>query len=137
MDNDFLIYYQLKSLSTIPLDQYKQNFKQKAYKDIIIIIIIRDKMTSIRPMSDLCKSFAKISERHHKDGEPVFMTTNAKGNLVVLSLATFEKQVALMELYQKLAVAERQAVEGAKTLSHEEVFSKLRKKIDGRRADEG
>ena len=87
-------------------------------------------MTIIKPISDLRNNFSKISETCHTQGEPIFLTKNGRVDLVVMSLATYEKQEALIELYQKLAVAEQQSVADVRTMSHKEVISKLRKKIN-------
>lgn len=88
-------------------------------------------MPTIRPISDLRNNFNLISEIAHQDGEPVFITKNGQSDLVVMSHATYEKQQALIELYQKLAVAEKQSNEGAPKKSHSEVIKNLRRQIDG------
>jgi hypothetical protein len=48
-----------------------------------------------------------------------------------MSHALYEKQQALIELYQKLDVAEKQSNSGATKASHGEVMSKLRSRIRG------
>ncbi|MFC4600821.1 type II toxin-antitoxin system prevent-host-death family antitoxin [Cohnella hongkongensis] len=89
-------------------------------------------MPTIRPISDLRNNFNLISEIAHQDGEPIFITKNGVSDLVVMSHATYEKQMALIELYQKLAVAEKQSNEGAPRKSHEEVMENLRRQIHGK-----
>jgi len=86
----------------------------------------------IRPVSDLRNNFTFISETCHKDGEPVFITKNGQSDLVVMSHAQYEKQQALIELYQKLAVAEKQSLSNAPKISHNDLMNKLRSKIDGK-----
>ncbi|HET7580801.1 MAG TPA: type II toxin-antitoxin system Phd/YefM family antitoxin [Bacillales bacterium] len=88
-------------------------------------------MPNIRPISDLRNHFNNISDTCHKEGEPVFITKNGKSDLVVMSHSLYEKQQALIELYQKLAVAETQSAYNAETKSHEEVMEELRRKING------
>lgn len=61
-------------------------------------------MPIIRPISDLRNNFNDISEICHKEAEPVFITKNGQGDLVVMSMALYEKQQALIELYEKLSV---------------------------------
>jgi plasmid stabilization system protein ParE len=46
----------------------------------------------------------EISKICHKEGEPVYITKNGKGDLVVMSITRYEKQEALLELYQKLSI---------------------------------
>ena len=90
-------------------------------------------MPIIKPISDLRNKFNEISEICHKEGEPVFITKNGKGDLVVMSLATYEKQEALLELYHKLSIAEQQSQSAPDTqrVSHEEMMHQLRKRLHG------
>ncbi|MGG6310357.1 type II toxin-antitoxin system Phd/YefM family antitoxin [Paenibacillus macerans] len=89
-------------------------------------------MPIIRPISDLRNNFNFISETCHKDGEPVFITKNGQSDLVVMSHAFYEQQQALIELYQKLAVAEKQSQSNAPRTSHVDLVKKLRGQIDGK-----
>jgi hypothetical protein len=47
----------------------------------------------------------------------------------MVSHGAYEKQQALIELYQKLALAEKQSNEGLTRKSHKEVMNKIRSKI--------
>lgn len=88
-------------------------------------------MTIIRPISDLRNDFKAISEVCHRQGEPVFLTKNGKGDLVVMSLSTFEMQEARLELYQRLAVGEKESAGGDGKKGHKEVMKRLRDKVHG------
>ncbi|MCX5808178.1 MAG: type II toxin-antitoxin system prevent-host-death family antitoxin [Proteobacteria bacterium] len=88
-------------------------------------------MPIIRPISDLRNNFNMISEICHKEGEPVFITKNGQGDLVVMSLAMYEKQKSLLDLYQKLGEAEIESASGAKTISHAGMMKKLKEKVNG------
>ena len=88
-------------------------------------------MPIIKPISDLRNNFNQIADICHKEGQPVFMTKNGQGDLVVMSLALYEKQQAMIELYQKLGEAEVQVVEKAPRKPHREVMEELRSKING------
>ena len=88
-------------------------------------------MPTIKPISDLRNNFNQISEICHKDGEPVFITKNGQGDLVVMSMALYEKQQALLELYQKLGEAEAQSNNGLKRISHGDLMKNLREKLNG------
>ena len=87
-------------------------------------------MPIIRPVSDLRNNFAKISEICHQEGEPVFLTKNGRGDMVVMSQALFEKQKALIELYQKLAEAENESKSNAPKKSHEKLMAEMRAKLN-------
>ncbi len=71
-------------------------------------------MPIIRPISDLRNNFSSISETVHGDDEPVFLTKNGIGDMVVMSLDYYEKQLARIELYQKLNEARDEIRNGAK-----------------------
>ena len=61
-------------------------------------------MPEIRPITDL-RNTNEISELCHKKQEPIFITKNGYGDLVVMSIKTYERQMALLGVYQKLAEA--------------------------------
>ena len=80
-------------------------------------------MVVIRPISDLRNRFNEISELCHKEGGPVY--------LVVMSIARYEEQQALLELYQSLAVAEQQSSSKGGRRTHGEMMALLRKRLHG------
>ena len=84
-------------------------------------------MPLIRPITDL-RNTNEISEMCHKKREPIFITKNGYGDLVVMSMETYESQLAIVGVYKKLAEAEVQISEGDTLLDGEEVFKKLRNK---------
>ena len=84
-------------------------------------------MPEIRPITDL-RNTNEISELCHKKQEPIFITKNGYGDLVVMSMETYERKMALLDVYQKLAEAEKQIADGVPLLDGEEVFKKLRTK---------
>jgi prevent-host-death family protein len=90
------------------------------------------RMPIIKPISDLRNNFNYISEVCHTEGEPVFITKNGHEDLVVMSHAFYEKQQAIIELYQKLAEAEKESTDPlVQKIDHSELMSKLRSHIHG------
>ncbi len=87
-------------------------------------------MPTIRPISDLRNNFNIISDICHKNAEPVFITKNGQGDMVVMSLALYEKQQALIELYQKLSEAEAESQSNETKISHKDLMTKMRTKIN-------
>ena len=83
-------------------------------------------MPLIRPMSDLRNKSNEISELCHKEDRPIFITKNGRGDLVVMSKAHYEKLVDLLELYQKLGVAEAQDAAGEKGVTHHQMMNRLK-----------
>ncbi len=63
-------------------------------------------MESIRPISDLRNNFADISKTVHETGQPVFLTRNGYGDMVVMSMEAYENMRFESEVYSKLAEAE-------------------------------
>ena len=84
-------------------------------------------MPEIRPITDL-RNTNEISELCHKKHEPIFITKNGYGDLVIMSMEAYERKMGLVEVYQKLAEAEKQIADGVPLLDGEEVFKKLRTK---------
>jgi len=48
-------------------------------------------MPQIRPVSDLRNIFADISRIVHETSEPVFLTKNGYGDMVVMSMEAYER----------------------------------------------
>lgn len=59
-------------------------------------------MATIRPSSDLRNKYNEISEFCHTYQEPVFITKNGKGDLVILSNAEYERLSGKQELHRLL-----------------------------------
>ncbi|SKA07002.1 type II toxin-antitoxin system Phd/YefM family antitoxin [Selenihalanaerobacter shriftii] len=87
-------------------------------------------MPTIKPVSELRNNFKKISELCHEEGEPVFLTKNGHGDMVVMSLGLYEKQQALLELYQKLSKAETESLSEAPKTSHDKLMKEMKAKLN-------
>lgn len=83
-------------------------------------------MPQIIPIRDL-KNTSEISERCRTVGEPIFITKNGYGDMVIMSMEAYEKQMRLLEVYEKLADAEEQIRTG-KTTSAADSMHYLRQK---------
>lgn len=64
-------------------------------------------MPKIIPIEDL-KNTSKISEMCKESDEPVFVTKNGYGDMVIMSAETYEKKFYLLYVYEKLDEADRQ-----------------------------
>lgn len=83
-------------------------------------------MPQIIPIKDL-KNTAEISELCHASEEPVFITKNGYGDMVIMSLETWEKQRYLTDVYRKVDEAERNIADG-KTHEPRDVAAELKAK---------
>ena len=88
-------------------------------------------MINIRPVSDLRNKFGEIEETVKQRG-PVYLTKNGYGSMVVLSLEQYAALTDDLEL--KLDVADKVAAENDVRYTDEEVFSRVRDRIYGRKA---
>lgn len=86
-------------------------------------------MPKIRPVSDLRNKFAEISRIVQETAEPVFLTKNGYGEMVVMSYETYENLHFESDVYSKLKEAEMEADHTSKRFSHKEVFDNLRKSL--------
>ncbi len=86
-------------------------------------------MPLIKPISDLRNKANEISDLAHKVDEPIFITRNGEGDMVVMSLAQYSKLKLKVDLYSKLAVAQGQRAAGDKGRPLAQVMKELRKRI--------
>lgn len=89
-------------------------------------------MPSIRPISDLRNNANEISDFCRQTGEPVYITRNGTGDMVVVSMEEYERQQALIDLYGKLAVAEQEIASGAEGEDFLTVARQMRERVHGK-----
>ncbi len=81
----------------------------------------------IIPIRDL-RNTNEISQRCKDSQEPIFVTKNGYGDMVVMSMETYKKTMAMAEVYRKLAEAELELTQG-KAIDGESAFEALRAKL--------
>lgn len=86
-------------------------------------------MNTIRPVSDLRNNFAEISKVVHETEQPVFLTKNGYGDMVVLSMEAFEKLQFESEVYFKLQAAEKEAELTDTRYSSKEILKAMKEAI--------
>ena len=87
-------------------------------------------MTIIKPISDLRNKSSEISKLAHNSDEPIFITKNGEGNLVVMSMAHYSKLQLKIELLGKLSAAQNQKAEGDKGRTLKQVMVNIRETIN-------
>lgn len=68
-------------------------------------------MPQIIPIKDL-KNTSEISQLCHRSKEPIFVTKNGYGDMVIMSIQMYEEKMQMLDVYGKLAAAEKQVEEG-------------------------
>ena len=75
------------------------------------------------------KDTTKISELCHASSEPIYITKNGYGDMVVMSMETYEATIRRDQIYKELEISERQVAEG-KTRPAKEALADLRVKYE-------
>ncbi len=86
-------------------------------------------MAIIKSISSLRNHARKISTLCHEQDEPVYLTTNGEGDLVVMSMEHYEKLKAELDLFEKLSVAQSQSASGVKGISHTQMLQALKQRV--------
>jgi PHD/YefM family antitoxin component YafN of YafNO toxin-antitoxin module len=85
-------------------------------------------MPHIIPIRDL-KNTSNISKMCHEAAEPIYITKNGYGDMVIMSVEMYEEKLFMMDVYNKLAAAETQIAEG-KVLDGDASLKNIREKYN-------
>jgi len=89
-------------------------------------------MPIIKSISSLRHHTREIASICREKGEPVYLTTNGEDDLVVMSIDHYERLKAEVDLFGKLGAAQMQAAEGKKGITHKQMITKLRHRINAK-----
>ena len=87
-------------------------------------------MPQIMPIKEL-RNTNDISDRCHAKREPIFITKNGYGDLVVMSMETYEDILASTEIDNAIAESEAQISSGEELLDAKEILGAARRKYFG------
>lgn len=68
-------------------------------------------MPQIIPIKEL-KNTSEISEMCHKSDEPIYITKNGYGDMVIMSMENYETIIKMLNIYKELELSEQQICEG-------------------------
>jgi prevent-host-death family protein len=86
-------------------------------------------MPIIRPITDLRNHASEIVDLCKRENQPVYITKNGRGEIVVMSQDHYDQLQTRLDLYDKLGAAKAQAAAGVKRISHRTVMAGLRRRI--------
>ena len=87
-------------------------------------------MPIIKSISSLRHRTREIASICHENDEPVYLTTNGEGDLVVMTIDHYERLKAQADLFEKLGTGQAQSAAGKKGITHKQMMTKLRRKIN-------
>lgn len=87
-------------------------------------------MPQIRPITEL-RNTNEISDICHAKKEPVFITKNGYGDLVIMSIETYEQLTEQSSIDTAISEAEEEVAKGAELLDAKETLASLRRRHFG------
>ncbi len=91
----------------------------------------------IRPSAIIRQNYNTVSDLCKDTGEPVFLTKNGKGDLVVMCLETYNRRERELEIREKLVEAEEMRLMGVRDIPAEAACERLRGISRGNRVKMG
>ena len=84
----------------------------------------------IKASAALRNDYTYISNMAKETNEPIYITKNGEGDLVLMSIDAFEKREQMLQLREKVLKAEQERIDGAETLSVSRARKQLRERIN-------
>lgn len=92
---------------------------------------------NIKPSAAIRKNYNEISDLCKRSGEPVYLTKNGEGDLVVMDIASYARRESMLRLRESLLVAEESRLQGKSGHSVDDVSNMMkaavREVLDGQR----
>lgn len=86
----------------------------------------------IKPSTALRNNYSAIARLAHEKAEPIYITRNGEGDLVVMSIEAFERRESMLDLREKLLFAEEQRLAGEPAIPLDEAYRRLKERADGK-----
>lgn len=84
----------------------------------------------IKPSAALRNDYTSISNMAKESKEPIYITKNGEGDLVLMSIDAFEKREQMLRLREKVLQAEQERIDGAETMSISQARKQLRERAN-------
>ena len=93
--------------------------------NIIMILLYGGAFLNIKPSASIRQNYNDIAELCRSTGEPVYLTKNGEGDLVVMDINSFTKREKMLKLREELLAVEEDRLHGAPDYSVDEVASMM------------
>ncbi|MCD8016926.1 MAG: type II toxin-antitoxin system Phd/YefM family antitoxin [Oscillospiraceae bacterium] len=84
---------------------------------------------NIRPSTAIRQNYDEIANICRSTAEPVFLTENGEGDLVVMDIETYNRREKMLKLREELLAVEADRLHGSKGYSVAEVAAMMRSAI--------
>jgi PHD/YefM family antitoxin component YafN of YafNO toxin-antitoxin module len=84
---------------------------------------------NIKPSAAIRKNYNEISTLCRETGEPVYLTKNGEGDLVVMDITAFTRRESMLRVREKLIAVEEGKLLGRKGFSVDDVDKMIKKAI--------
>ncbi len=85
----------------------------------------------IKASAALRNDYASISTMAKETKEPIYITKNGEGDLVLMSIDAFEKREQILKLREKVLQAEQERIDGMEILSVQQARKQLSERLNG------
>lgn len=85
----------------------------------------------IKASASLRNDYMTISNMAKETKEPIYITKNGEGDLVLMSIEAFERREQILQLRAKVLQAEQERLDGSGTISISEARKRLKERADG------
>ena len=85
----------------------------------------------IKPSAAIRKNYNEIAELCKETGEPVYLTKNGEGDLVVMDIGAFTRRDSMLRLRENLVAVEEERISGKKGASIDEVVLMMEEAVRG------
>lgn len=85
---------------------------------------------NIRPSANIRQNYNEISALCKATGEPVYLTKNGEGDLVVMDIEAFTRKQKMLELRERLLTVEENRLAGNVGVAVDDLDHELKRIID-------
>ncbi|MFA6469484.1 MAG: type II toxin-antitoxin system Phd/YefM family antitoxin [Bacteroidota bacterium] len=86
-------------------------------------------MPIIKSISSMRNRTREISILAREKDEPIYLTKNGEGDMVIMTIDHYERLKAQSELFEQLGVAQSQSAAGKKGITHSQMMTSLRRRV--------